>query len=345
MAEALEQAQSGPINPTQEIIEPDSATEFSDEAYAESSASSVLTSIASEIKKGREENGRIYATYGSQEYMLPVDEYELDRMDMQHHKYTLLQGDKLYLSPLHDDPQKILDIGTGTGIWAIDMAEKFPSAEVIGTDIAPVQPNWMPPNCYFEVDDCELDWQYKKGSFDFIHTRDCYLSIRNWPRLIGQAYDHLKPGGWLELSCVWPVPQSDDDTLDKDSGYVELCQTFMDIGEAIGADADVPRRYKRYMLEQGFEDVEEIVFKVPTSEWPKDKRLKKIGALERLNLLEGGEAFLLRGFTKEFGRSRAEMEVMLMRMRKELMANKFHSYVSFYVVYGRKPDKPCQASE
>lgn len=91
------------------------------------------------------------------------------------------------------------------------------------------------------------------------------------------------------------MPQSDDDTLDKDSGYVELCQTFMDIGEAIGADADVPRRYKRYMLEQGFEDVEEIVFKVPTSEWPKDKRLKKIGALERLNLFEGGEAFLLRG--------------------------------------------------
>ncbi|KAB2571909.1 Secondary metabolism regulator LAE1 [Lasiodiplodia theobromae] len=336
MAE-LEPEDAAAYDPPQEI-EPDSATEFSDEA-----ASSVLTSIASEIKKGREENGRIYAAYGSQEYMLPVDEYELDRMDMQHHKYTLLQGDKLYLAPLRDDPQKILDIGTGTGIWAIEMAEKFHSAEVIGTDIAPVQPNWTPPNCYFEVDDCELDWQFKEASFDFIHTRDCYLSIRNWPRLIGQAYDHLKPGGWLELSCVWPVPKSDDGTLDQDSGYVELCQTFMDIVEAIGADADVPRRYKRYMLEQGFEDVEEVVFKVPTSEWPKDKRLKKVGALERLNLLEGGEAFLLRGMTKEFGRSRAEMEVMLMRMRKELMANKFHSYVSFYVVYGRKPDGKSRA--
>lgn len=112
----------------------------------------------------------------------------------------------------------------------------------------------------------------------------------------------------------------------------------MDIGEAIGSDADVPRRYKGYMLEQGFQDVEEVVFKVPTSEWPKDKTLKKIGALERLNLLDGGEAFLLRGFTKEFGRSRAEMEVMLMRMQKELMANRFHSYVSFYVVYGSKPE-------
>ncbi|KAL0263375.1 hypothetical protein SLS55_002355, partial [Diplodia seriata] len=323
MAEPEPEQATAAYEPPQEI-EPDSATEFSDEA-----ASSVLTSIASEIRRGREENGRIYAAYGSQEYMLPVDESELDRMDMQHHKYTLLQGDKLYLAPLHDDPQKILDIGTGTGIWAIDMAEKFHSAEVVGTDIAPVQPNWTPPNCYFEVDDCELDWQFKKDSFDFIHTRDCYLSIRNWPRLIGQAYDHLKPGtGWLELSCVWPVPQSDDGTLDHASGYVELCQTFRDIGEAIGADADAPRRYARYMRESGFVDVDEVVFKVPTSEWPKDARLKRVGALERLNLLEGGEAFLLRGMTKEFGRSREEMEVMLMRMRKELMANKFHSYVS-----------------
>lgn len=49
------------------------------------------------------------------EYGLPVDEYELDRIDMNHHKYTLLQNDKLFLAPLPPNPQKILDLGTGTG--------------------------------------------------------------------------------------------------------------------------------------------------------------------------------------------------------------------------------------
>ncbi|KAK8256024.1 S-adenosyl-L-methionine-dependent methyltransferase [Phyllosticta capitalensis] len=345
-------------------IEPDSHSDDTDEAYAESrhvtaplssypeslsltvssSASSVLTSIASEIRRGREENGRIYPAYGSHEYGCPVDEYELDRLDMQHHKYTMLLGDKLFLAPIGDGPQKILDIGTGTGIWAIDMAEQFPSAEVIGTDIAPVQPTWTPPNCYFEVDDCEMDWQFRKNSFDFIHSRDCYLSVRDWPRFVRQAFEHLKEGGHLELCCVWAVPQSDDGTLDMDSGYVELCQTFMEIGDSIGADAHAPRRFKEHMHNAGFVDVQETVFKVPTSEWPKDKRLKKIGAMERMNLLEGGEAFLLRGFTKEFGRSRAEMEIMLMRMRKELMANRFHSYVSFFVVHGRKPEQKRPSS-
>lgn len=36
----------------------------------------------------------------------------------------------------------MLDIGTGTGLWAIEMADLFPNATVIGTDLSPVQPNW-----------------------------------------------------------------------------------------------------------------------------------------------------------------------------------------------------------
>lgn len=34
----------------------------------------------------------------------------------------------------------MLDLGTGTGIWAIDFADEYPSANVIGTDLSPIQP-------------------------------------------------------------------------------------------------------------------------------------------------------------------------------------------------------------
>ena len=75
-------------------------------------------------------------------------------------------------------------------------------------------------------------------------------------------------------------------------------------------------------------DIKETIFKVPTSPWPKDQRLKKVGALELMNVMEGAQGFLLRGFTKEFGRTREELEILLMQMRKELINQRYHSYVS-----------------
>lgn len=44
-------------------------------------------------------------------------------MDMVHHIYSLLLGGKLYQAPISSNPHRVLDLGTGTGIWAMDFAE------------------------------------------------------------------------------------------------------------------------------------------------------------------------------------------------------------------------------
>ncbi len=139
---------------------------------------------------------------------------------------------------------------------------------------------------------------------------------------------HLKPGGYLELSCVWPVPACDDETLPQDCAYVEVCRTFQEIGAKMEADPDAPLHFYEHMREAGFANVSQTILKTPTSPWPKDRRLKKVGALELMNLMEGAQGFLLRGYTKEFGKTREELELLLMRMRKELTTQKYHSYVS-----------------
>jgi methylase of polypeptide subunit release factors len=58
-------------------------------------------------------------------------------LDVHHAIFTLLLNGRLHMAPLVE-PRRILDIGTGTGIWAIDMADQYPSADVIGTDLSPV---------------------------------------------------------------------------------------------------------------------------------------------------------------------------------------------------------------
>ena len=106
------------------------------------------------------EHGRRCHAYQAGKYQFPNDEQELNRMDIEHHNQRIQLDGRLHLCPLND-PKEILDVGCGSGIWAIDMADEYAGCQVLGTDLSPVQPTWLPPNCRFEVDDFELDWTFE----------------------------------------------------------------------------------------------------------------------------------------------------------------------------------------
>ncbi|XMA16426.1 hypothetical protein WAI453_009217 [Rhynchosporium graminicola] len=308
-----------------------------DSAYAGSSSGSLTETLSSTISRGVEEYGRTYAAYGNEEYGLPIDEEELDRIDMSHAKYGMLLEKKLFLAPITTKPQKILDIGTGTGIWAIDMAELYPSAEVLGLDIAPTQPQWVPPNCIFQLDDVELPWTLDANSYDFIHGRDLLLSIRDWPNLVKQCYKTLKPGGYLELQCIYPRLKCDDDSTPPDSGLMMFSNYALDASTKMGAPLDACIHYADYVSSAGFEDLVERRYKLPSSPWAREKRMKLIGAFELHNLLRGVSAMSLRMFSKAYGWSQSQIELFLVQARKDMQDRRFHSYYDFVIVYGRKP--------
>ncbi|PMD59828.1 uncharacterized protein K444DRAFT_612901 [Hyaloscypha bicolor E] len=45
----------------------------------------------------------------------------------------------LHFAPIRENPQNIVDLGTGTGIWALDIADKYPSALVVGVNLSPIR--------------------------------------------------------------------------------------------------------------------------------------------------------------------------------------------------------------
>ena len=91
-----------------------------DGGYDSDSGVSSSTSIASSVRDYLFENGRRYHRYREGIYDFPNDETEQGREDMKHATLKLLCNQKLHFAPIGSHPQEILDMGTGTGIWAIE---------------------------------------------------------------------------------------------------------------------------------------------------------------------------------------------------------------------------------
>ncbi|CAI0649920.1 unnamed protein product [Colletotrichum noveboracense] len=100
-------------------------------------------SLSSSIVDYPVDYGRRYHAFRRGVYVLPNDDLEMERLEVTHAMAVKAIGNRPYLAPLEKDKvQRILDIGTGIGIWAIEMADVFPNAEIIGNDLSAIQPGW-----------------------------------------------------------------------------------------------------------------------------------------------------------------------------------------------------------
>ena len=243
--------------------------------------SSETQSLSSLVMKFEFENGRRYQAFRAGMYAFPNDEEELNRMDLENHLFLMLLGGKLHHAPLKS-PQRILDLGTGSGIWAVEIADQYPSAAVVGTDLSPVQPTMVPPNLKFEIDDFEQEWTFQKDSFDFIHWRLLLASVSDYPKLFRQAFQHTKPGGYMEIHDVDPSQSCDDGTVTEDSSSVRWSQLFYEGCEKAGRPIPPIDSYKVMMESAGFVDIKEQILKRPSNTWPKDKNLRRIGMVSYL---------------------------------------------------------------
>lgn len=70
------------------------------------------------------------------------------------------------------------------------VGDVYPTASVTGLDLSPIQPNYVPENVHFFVDDFEEEWVDDEDKFDFIHVRHTIHSIRDRPTLLRRIFKY-----------------------------------------------------------------------------------------------------------------------------------------------------------
>ncbi|CAM1503213.1 Fc.00g079890.m01.CDS01 [Cosmosporella sp. VM-42] len=302
-----------------------------------------LASLRSSILQHQIENGRTYHSMSAGKYAYPNDSSENERLEVQHNLWLLTLHGSLALCPFGTKGAKrVLDLGTGTGCWAIEYADAFPESEVIGVDLSPTQASMTPPNCTFEIDDLENEWTWTKP-FDFLFSRVMAGSFKDYQAYINQAYKALEPEGWFEMHDIVLPYASDDGTLPPDSELNKLGHLFCEASDVFGRPIDVPLKYKSMMEEAGFFDIIEHHFKWPLGTWPRDQHYKELGAWTFTNLNEGIEGLTLALFTRALKWTKEETMVFCANVRKQLKDPRIHAYLPIIVVYGRKPEIRTQS--
>ncbi|KAG6162985.1 hypothetical protein E4U51_006057 [Claviceps purpurea] len=221
-------------------------------------------------------------------------------------------------SLLNECSQRVLDVGTGS-------------------DLSPCQPQWVPPNVQFEIDDASLEWTWDENHFDFIHIRYITGSIQDWKALFQEAYRCCAPGGWVQSVEVDGNLRSDDGSIELEPFLAEYGNLFREGSKVMNRPFFLREIQPQAFDEAGFVEKRTVQCKVPLGPWAKDPKLAEAGRFHKAALENDLQGYTQMVWHNILQRPADEYHVWLANLRRAIRNPKVHSYMIVHTVYGRKP--------
>jgi ubiquinone/menaquinone biosynthesis C-methylase UbiE len=263
-------------------------------------------------------------------YMLPFDLEEHNRLDFQHYLLRAALGGN-YAAPI-TSPRDILDVGTGTGRWAIEMAESFPQAKVIGLDVNPPGVDTasrgaqgQPPNYAFVQGNVLERLPFSDASFDFVHMRALVAAIPHdrWPYVISELIRVTRTGGWVE-SLEATAMEGGTPATDQLMAWLTAALARRGIIFADGG------KVGQLLRAAGLAHVKSAQVNIPCGE--AGGRVGRMGALDFSSLMQGlGGIIVAQGLT-----TAEQFERTLTQARLDLSSPTVRGFIPDHIAYGQR---------
>ncbi|KAK7402755.1 hypothetical protein QQX98_011489 [Neonectria punicea] len=302
---------------------------------------SSIDSITPSVCDYPEIHGRMYhSDMWNTGYCFPIDQRQLEAQLYSDIAVFMLLGEDLHLADLktaEKQIQRVLDIGSGRGYWAIEFADTYPNTEVIGTDLSPIGIKWVAPNLCFQIEDCRQDWTFDDSRFDFIHMRHLVGGIKDWRHLYREAFRCTSPGGLVESHERSFIFKSDKETIEPESALGRMGDIFREAGVKSGYSFAVVDEgtQRKGMEEAGFVDIKEEVKRMPIRKEREAPIPQDIGGIAHEAFTHDLEGYLLLVTTQVLGWTIVETYLLAMEVREQL--EQMDVYVDHKIVVGQKP--------
>lgn len=298
----------------------------------------------------RFENGRYYGTFRGEQNLLPVDEEELERLDIFHQLILETRArdscagglHEIPISPPPNHPLRILDLGCGTGIWSIDMADRYPNANVLGWDLNYCQPKKVPGNIRYEQHDItDPHWDVEPDHFDLIHMSMLAGSVRNWPGLYQNIFRHLKAGsGIFEHIEVDFRPQCSDGSLSPGAAINIWARELYAAYDSFGQPMVIHPDPELLLRQVGFVEVKHKVKSLPFHPWPEDEHDKQIGRWVNLAMTKGLSGMTMAPLTRLRGFPQEQVDALTAAVSEEISHRAIQMWCTLHIWTARKAPQP-----
>ncbi|KAL1920516.1 uncharacterized protein VTP21DRAFT_893 [Calcarisporiella thermophila] len=233
------------------------------------------------------QGNREFAKVKGSAYILPCDKREIERLIAQHRIIKMASDSKNIHVPksiesLNTSEGKILDMATGSGTWAIEVAREYPNAQVIGVDISDHGfPTHSPPNTRFLRANVLDGLPFEDGAFDLVHQRLLIgaLSQQQWGPALTELVRVTRPGGWVQLA-EWNFQEKYPESLPNLLWYRRaLSQMFQERGFDLQAGDHLEDRARA----AGLTNLHIARYPLPIGQSTELGRLNKVKAFESIS--------------------------------------------------------------
>ncbi|KAL4262822.1 S-adenosyl-L-methionine-dependent methyltransferase superfamily protein [Pleurotus pulmonarius] len=229
---------------------------------------------------------------------------ESKRLDELHDAIATYLDGHLSFAPLEGTcPNNILEVGSGSGAWAIQAATQFPEATVTAIDLSPIPDRPMPYNIKFNQVDLSGSLPFSSQSFDIVHARLIFIHLPDAPAILRRICELVRPGGYLlleEPDCGGVV----DQTTPLGPGFTNFTSTWFRLMNSKGQNLCIGRDLEQIIRSTGFfTEVNVKKVEIPYAPKSEDPRENVLGQAWRLTSERTAKVLLSRfgseGFTSE----------------------------------------------